>query len=388
MKICSMFSQLLPLIPRADFDRLVRTTGVGKGQKGFSSWDQLVALLFCQLGQAHSLREISGGLSSCAGKLNHLGMKKAPPVSTLSYANKVRSYELFEELFYVLLQRIAAAQTGKHQFRFKNKLLSLDSTVIDLCLSMYDWADFRRTKGAVKLHMQLDHDGHLPCFAVVTEGKTQDITVARQMRFERGTIVAFDRGYHDYTWFDRLSEDGVFFVTRLKSNAVYEVVQDFELPRGANLLEDQAIVLGCAQRLSQDPVHVYRRLSVLDPESGEVLEFLTNNLKLSPSTIAAIYKSRWQIELFFKALKQNLKIKTFLGTSANAVKTQIWTALIAMLLIKYLKQRSSYNWSLSNLMALLRMNLFVHRDLWAWLNQPLCPPPDTVLSSQGTLELY
>lgn len=386
MKFCSMFSQLLPLIPRLEFDRLARSTGASKGQKGFTCWDQCVALLFCQLGHAHSLREISGGLASCAGKLNHLGVNKAPAKSTLAYANKERTFELYEKLFYVMFKRIASEQKGKHKFRFKNPLKSLDATVIDLCLSMYDWADFRRTKGAVKLHMQLDHNGYLPCFALITEGKTHEVTQARKMRFERGTIVVFDRGYNDYGWFNSLTNDGVLFVTRLKANAVYRVMANHKVPRGKNVLEDQTIVMGGSGASGGDNATVYRRVCVVNPETGEIFEFLTNHHKLSPATIAAIYKDRWQIESFFKALKQNLKIKTFLGTSANAVKTQIWTALIAMLLIKHLQMKSKHNWSLSNLIALLRMNLFLHRDLWAWLNQPFCPPPEPVVNDQGVLE--
>jgi len=385
-----MFSQLLPLVGRWDFDRLVRSTGVSKGQKGFSSWDHFVSLLFCQLGHAHSLREIHGGLASCVGKLPHLGMNKAPAVSSLSYANKNRSHVLFEELFYVLLNRLSSGHKGSHKFRFKNKLLSIDASVIDLSLSLFDWADFRRTKGAVKLHLQLDHAGHLPSFAVVTEGKTHEVTVARKMRFERGTIVAMDRGYIDYSWFERLSDDGVSFVTRMKSNAVYYVVENFALPHRRNLLSDQTIVFEREAKVlgsgGAEEAYLYRLVRVVDETSGEILEFLTNNFTLSPATIAAIYKERWQIELFFKALKQNLKIKTFLGTSANAVKSQIWTALIAMLLIKYLKLKSTYNWSLSNLVALLRMNLFVHRDLWSWLNDPMRPPPDTIVNTQGSFE--
>ena len=382
MKFCSMFSQLLPLIPRAEFERLARSTGASKGQKGFTCWDQCVALLFCQLGRAHSLREISGGLASCAGKLNHLGVVKAPAKSTLAYANKVRTFELYQELFYVLLHLFASEHKGKHKFRFKNPLISLDATVIDLCLSMYDWADFRRTKGAVKLHMQLDHNGYLPCFCLVTDGKTHEVTEARKMSFERGTIVVFDRGYNDYNWFNSLTDDGVFFVTRVKANAVYRVVKNHKVPQGKNVLEDQTIVLG---KTGAEDERTYRRVLVLLPETGETMEFLTNHHKLSPATIAAIYKDRWQIESFFKALKQNLKIKTFLGTSANAVKTQIWTALIAMLLIKQLQMKSKHNWSLSNLIALLRMNLFSHRDLWAWLNNPFCPPPEPAVNSQGVL---
>lgn len=381
MRVCSMFSQLLPLVPRPTVERLARTTGASKGQKGFSSWDQCVAMLFCQLGRAHSLREICGGLASCSGKLSHLGLRKAPAVSTLSYANSHRPYQLFEELFYEILAKIAAEHRGRHKFRFKNKLLSLDATVIDLCLDMYNWAEFRRTKGAIKLHMQLDHDGYLPCFAVMTEGKAHEITVARSTRFQRGTIVVFDRGYTDHEWFGSLTDEGVFFVTRLKSNSVYEIVEEFDPPRGSHVLEDQHIIF---ERSPDD--HHYRRVSIMDATSGEILEFLTNNMTLSPTTVAAIYKDRWKIELFFKALKQNLKIKTFLGTTANAVQTQIWTALICMLLLRYLQLRSTYNWSLSNLLALLRMNLFVHRDLWSWINEPLCPPPDPLLNKQGLLE--
>ncbi|MCA1607814.1 MAG: IS4 family transposase, partial [Acidobacteria bacterium] len=260
----------------------------------------------------------------------------------------------------------------------------LDATVIDLCLKVYDWAAFRRTKGAVKLHMQLDHDGYLPCFAVVTDGKTHDITVARQMRFERGTMLVMDRGYNDYEWFDSLSDQGVHFVTRLKSNAAYEVVQEFDLPRRRHLVQDQDIVF---ERPGLNQQRRYRIVSVLDPENGQELTFLTNDLTLSPATVAAIYKERWQIELFFKAIKQNLKIKTFLGTSANAVKTQIWTALITMLLVRYLQLKATYGWSLSNLLALLRLNLFVYRDLMSWLQNPSSPPevpPEVQLQLQFT----
>jgi len=176
----------------------------------------------------------------------------------------------------------------------------------------------------------------------------------------------------------------------MKSNAVYYVVENFALPHRRNLLSDQTIVFEREAKVlgsgGAEEAYLYRLVRVVDETSGEILEFLTNNFTLSPATIAAIYKERWQIELFFKALKQNLKIKTFLGTSANAVKSQIWTALIAMLLIKYLKLKSTYNWSLSNLVALLRMNLFVHRDLWSWLNDPMRPPPDTIVNTQGSFE--
>jgi hypothetical protein len=272
-----------------------------------------------------------------------------------------------------LFDKIAAKVVGKRKFRFKNKLVSIDSTTIDLCLSMYDWAHFCRTKGAVKLHLVLDHDGYLPRFAVITNGKVSDIEVAREMSFPAGTIVVEDRGYTDYALYAKWTESGVFFVSRLRANALFEVVQERDVSRQQSIVKDQII------RLTGAPYkcpHLLRRVEAVREDTGEILVFVTNHYRLAASTIAAIYKDRWQIELFFKALKQNLKIKTFVGTSANAVKTQIWTALISMLLLRYLQLSSRFGWSLANLVALLRMNLFTHRDLMAWLDQPYAIPPD------------
>ena len=382
---CSMFSQILKLIPRTDFQRIVQQTGAEARSKGLSSWSQFVALLFCQLGRAHSLREIEGGLKSCEGKLVHLGIE-APARSSLSYANAHRPWELFEQVFYGLYERVAAQVTGKRKFRFKNKLLSVDSTVIDLCLSLYDWAKFRRTKGAVKLHLVLDHDGYLPCFGVITDGKAQDVTVAHQLAFAPGTIVVDDRGYNDYRLFADWTEAGVFFVTRLKANAQFDVVEEREPPHRRRILSDQRIRLTGTGAQEKCP-HVLRRIEAVREETGDILVFLTNHHGLGASTIAAVYKDRWQIELFFKALKQNLKIKTFIGTSANAVKSQIWTALIAMLLLRYLQLSSRFGWSLANLVALLRMNLFTHRDLMAWLAEPFGTPPHPQASAQTTMVL-
>lgn len=380
---CSMFSQILKLIPRTDFERHVKETKAEHRSKGLSSWSQFVAMLFCQLGRAHSLREIEGGLKSCEGKLTHLGIE-APARSSLSYANGHRPWELFEKVFYGLYGTVAAKAVGKKKFRFKNKLVSLDSTVIDLCLSMYDWAKFRRTKGAVKLHLVLDHDGYLPCFGLVTDGKVSDIKAAWQIAFAPGTIVVDDRGYNDYRLFADWTESGVFFVTRMKDNAQYEVVEEREPPQNRNILKDQTIRLTGTGAQEKCP-HLLRRVEAVREDTGETLVFLSNHHGLGASTIAAIYKDRWQVELFFKALKQNLKIKTFVGTSANAVKTQIWTALISMLLLRYLQISSRFGWSLANLVALLRMNLFTHRDLMAWLDKPFTTPPDPQDSIQATL---
>jgi hypothetical protein len=380
---CSMFSQILKLIPRIDFERIVKETGAEYRSKGLSSWSQFVAMLFCQLGRAHSLREIEGGLKSCEGKLAHLGIE-APARSSLSYANGHRPWELFEKVFYGLFETVAAKAVGKKKFRFKNKLVSVDSTVIDLCLSMYDWAKFRRTKGAVKLHLVLDHDGYLPCFGIITDGKVADVKAAHQMHFAPDTIVVDDRGYNDFRLFAKWTDASVYFVTRMKDNTLFEVVEEHDVPKHRNILKDQTIRLTGTGAQHKCP-HLLRRIEAVREDTGGILVFLTNHHGLGATTIAAIYKDRWQIELFFKALKQNLKIKTFVGTSANAVKTQIWTALISMLLLRYLQLCSRFGWSLANLVALLRMNLFTHRDLMAWLDQPFATPPDPQDNPQAAL---
>lgn len=374
VRFSSMFSQLLKLFPRTEFQALVKRTHAERHARGFTCWGQFVAMVFCQLGRAHSLREICEGLRSAEGKLSHLGIA-APSRSTLAYANEHRPWQLYRAVFQELLGRCQSVAQGHKKFRFKNKLVSLDSSVIDLCVTLFDWAKFRRTKGAVKLHLLLDHDGYLPSVAVITEGKRHDIRVARQLRFEAGTIVVMDRGYNDYEWFGRLTRDGVFFVTRLKDTAVYEVVERRAVPERSPIVRDEVIRLTGADAPSKCP-YLLRRVEIDDPEMKTRLVFLTNHLKFGATTIAAIYKDRWQIELFFKALKQNLKVKTFVGTSANALKIQMWTALIAMLLLKYMQLRSQFAWSLSNLIALLRMNLFTHRDLWAWLDEPFEGPPE------------
>jgi hypothetical protein len=382
---CSMFSQLLKLFPRTEFQALVKRTHAERHARGFTCWGQFVAMLFCQLGRAHSLREICGGLRSSEGKLKHLGIT-APARSTLAYANEHRPWQLYRAVFQELLGRCQRAVPARRTFRFKNKLVSLDSTVIDLCATLFDWAKFRRTKGAVKLHCLLDHDGYLPSVVVVTEGKRHDVRVARTLRLEPGTIVVMDRGYVDYAWFGRLTTDGVFFVTRLKDHAVYRVVERRRVPQRSAIRRDEVIELTGVDAAAKCP-HRLRRVEVEDPEQERPLVFLSNHLDFGATTIAAIYKDRWQIELFFKALKQNLKIKTFVGTSANALKVQVWTALIAMLLLKYLQLRSRFAWSLSNLVALLRMNLFTHRDLWAWLDRPFEGPPTVLTAAQGVLDL-
>ena len=391
-RVCSIFSQILQLFPRLEFESAVRQHKAERHARGFTSWGQFIAMLFCQLGHAKSLREICGGLAASEGKLRHLGLPTAPSRSTLAYANEHRPWQLHRTVFEQLLakcQMLVARQPEtrkKRKFRFKNPLLSLDATVIDLCATMFDWAKFRLTKGAVKLHLLLDHDGYLPSFAVITEGKKHEVRVARQMRFAPGAILVFDRGYTDYEWFMSLTKQGVYFVTRLKENADYGVVEKREVPQRRGVLRDEVVFFYKLAQSSKEAF--FRRIEFYDEERDRVLVFLTNHLELAAATVAAIYKERWQIELFFRALKQSLRVKTFVGTSANALKTQLWTALIAILLVKYLQLRSTFGWSLSNLVALLRQQLFVYRDLWAWIDDPFQPPPIPERSSeQLTLQL-
>jgi Transposase DDE domain/Domain of unknown function (DUF4372) len=372
-RVCSIFAQLLQLFPRDKFQQAVEQHHAERHARGFTSWGQFVAMMFCQLASARSLREICQGLAASEGKLRHLGLSGAPARSTLAYANEHRPWELYQTVFGNLREKCQQAAVGNRKFRFKNKLLSLDSTSIDLCASLYDWAQYKRTKGAAKVHLLLDNEGYLPVFACITDGKSHDVTVGRQIRFAAGTIVVFDKGYVDYAWWQQITEDGAFFVTRLKQDLRYKIIQQNPRPATGNVRGDHWIEVESTQdrRYRQ----VLRVVTIWDAEKQEELAFLTNHFEFGATTIAQIYKERWQIELFFKALKQLLRVKTFVGTSANALKTQVWTALIAMLLLKYMQLRSRYGWSLSNLVALLRQQLFVYRDLWVWLDDPFQAPP-------------
>lgn len=384
----SIFSQLLTVFNRYEFSKLVSARGSDYCIKGFSNWSHFVSMLFCQVAQAKSLREICNGLRCCMGKLVHLGLSKAPSKSTLSYANEHRPWELYQDMFYKTLEKVRHYAPGKKKkFRFKNQLLSLDASIISLSLKMFPWADYNRTKGAVKLHMLLDHDGYLPVYMAITEGKCHEINIAMKLedQLAANSIVAIDRGYINYELFNRWTQRKIWFVTCFKSNAKYEVVKEKEtdhLP--GNILADQLIRFTGKPAKKKCPVLMRRVVKYIE-ETGEEIEFLTNHLEFGPTTIAAIYKDRWEIEIFFKALKQNLKIKTFVGTNFNAMQIQIWTALIAMLLIKFLKFKASMNWSLSNLVALLRWNLMSYRNLWDWLDDPFHTPPDNDIFRQTLL---
>jgi len=373
-RFSSIFGQILHLFPRREFFEAVEETRADRGAKGFGCWDQFVAMMFCQLGQANSLREICGGLASCFGKAKHLGLRDAPRRSTLSYANEHRPWQLYEKLFYKLLGRCRQLEFGKRKFRFKNRLFTLDATVIELCAGLFDWSKYRQTKGAVKLHLLLDHEGYLPVFAHVTKWRVHETKIARSLNFPAGSIVVVDRGYIDYELFWSWHTSGAFFVIRLKENARHRVLEERSVPKNRNILRDEQVELVgyYARRKYPGPL---RRIELWDEVNEQRIVLLTNHLGFGATTIAAIYKDRWQIEIFFKTIKQNLKIKTFVGTSPNALLIQIWTALIAILVLRYLKYRSQFQWSLSNLVAMLRYNLFTYRDLWRWIDEPYEPPP-------------
>jgi putative transposase len=344
-------------------------------------WSQFVSLGLAQLAGRASLRDVVSNLKAQAGKLYHLGCGDVNR-SSLARVNEQQPHELYEALFGKLLARCQAL-TPKHRFRFKNKLYSLDASTIDLCLSVFPWAKFRTTKGAIKLHVGLDHDGYLPTFMQVTDGKVHEVNMARTLNLPKGSIVVFDRGYTDYAWYNHLNENKVYLVTRQKRNACYTVIERHPVPGKSGITSDQTIRL-TGTKAEQCPA-LLRRIGYRDPETGKHYVFLTNAFHLAAKTIAAIYKERWQIELFFKWIKQNLKIKSFLGTSRNAVLTQIWVAMCMYLLLAYIKLMSKLGLGLQQILRLLQLNLFERRDLQGLLRGD--PPVPNISPMQTRLQL-
>ena len=367
----TIFSQILKLVPRHEFERLAKEHHSGRSFRTASRWSQFVMLTMAQLSGRLSLRDIVENTAAQIHRLYHLGSVILSR-SNLSRINEGKPYTLYEALFGKLLKRCQGMAPG-HQFRFNNPLYSLDASTIDLCLSVFPWADFRTTKGAIKLHVGLHHGGYLPEFVTVTHGKTADVTVGRVLTFPKGSIVVMDRAYNDYAWYKQLTEKGIFFVTRLKSDAVFRVVERRPVLAAKGLTSDQTIEFTGAVTARKCPIPM-RRIGYRDPQTGKHYVFLTNNFKLAAKTIADIYKSRWQIELFFKWIKQNLKIKSFIGTSKNAVMTQIWIALCVYLMLAFIKFQSKLKKSMQQILRLLQLNLFEKRDLLALLRGD--PPPD------------
>ena len=368
----TIFSQLLKLIPRHEFETLSKAHHVGRQLRKTSRWSQFVSLCLGQLAGRHSLRDIESNMIAQSNRLYHLGAK---PVARTSLArlNEKQPYTMYEALFsqlYARCQQLAP----KHRFRFKNKLYSLDASLIDLSLKIFPWAHYALGKAAMKLHVSLDHAGYIPQFAAITEGKVSDIELGRTLQFSRGSIVVFDKGYTDYKWFKALNDKGVFFVTRLRKNAIWRVDERREVNKKTGLTCDQTITLTGIkpQKIGMPKL---RRIGYRDPDTNQYYEFITNNFELSAKTIAAIYKERWQVELFFKWIKQNLKIKAFVGNSKNAIMTQIWVALCTCLLLAYIKFSAKLDWSLQKIIRILQLNLFMRRDLLSLLRGE--PPLDT-----------
>jgi hypothetical protein len=360
-KLETIFGELLKLVPRYQFEKAVKQYQGDRYVKSYTTWHQYITILFSQVKQKDSIRDIVTGLEANESRWYHLGLTGVHR-STFSDANNKRSFQIFEDLFYHLLSRCKDL-TPKHRFKFKNALYSIDASVIDLCLSVFPWAKFRKTKGAIKMHCLYDHSGALPSFITITDGKKHDVTVAKEVGFPLSpdSIVSIDRAYIDYKWLNSLDEKRVWFVTRAKSN-IDCIVTGQHPVSGKGVRKDQTILLTGTRTKNYYPKEL-RMIEFYDEETKKHLTFLTNNMKLAASTIAAIYKSRWQIELFFKWIKQNLKIKSFLGTSKNAVMTQIWVAMSYYLLLTYIKYQTKYTHSLLTLSRLIRETLFERKNL-------------------------
>lgn len=360
----TIFAQLLKLVPRHEFETLAKAHHVGRQLRKTSRWAQCVALCLGQLAGRHSLRDIESNMSAQSNRLYHLGVKPIAR-SSLARLNENQPASLYEALFAKLYGNCQEFTSG-HRFRFQNKLYSLDASLIDLSLKIFPWVHYALGKSAMKLHLSLNHDGYIPNFAAITTGKVSDIEIGRTLHYSRGSIVVFDKGYTDYEWFKALNNKGIFFVTRVRKNAPWKVEERRTVDKSKGLTTDQTITL-TGIKPKRIGVPKLRRIGYRDPESGQYYEFLTNNFDLSAQTIAEIYKERWQIELFFKWIKQNLKIKAFVGNSKNAILTQVWIALCTYLTLAYLKFIAKLGWSLQGMLRLLQLNLFMRRDLMALL---------------------
>lgn len=372
MSKLTLFAQIISKLDSNKFKKIVATHQSDKHQKGYTSWTHLVSMLFCQFAKSQSVRDISNGLRSATGNLNHLGVNRAPSKSTISYQNKNRTYKIFKDYYFELLKSLGQ-QAGFKQVKFqiKSKIFLLDSTTISLCLSLFDWAKYKTAKGAIKMHTLLDFDGNLPIYVNITNGKTADNKGAYEIPLHQGSVIVADRFYNDFHLLNVWDSKGVFFVIRHKENLQFTVVKQNDLPdnRHPHILKDEIIELNGIKSKEKYPKKL-RRIAIWDDENQQVIELITNHFSWVPNTISELYKSRWQIEIFFREIKQLLHIKTFIGTSENAVLIQIWTALITILVLKALKAIAKFSWHLSNLVAFIRLNLFVKIGLQIWLDKP------------------
>ena len=365
----TIFHQMLKLIPRHHFAKLEAEHSSGRKARSFTRWSQLVHLLSMQLTARVSLRDGVSSLQARVKSLYHLGVRPVAR-STFADANNQRPASFFEALFSMMYRRCQPL-APKHKFKFKNKLYSLDATVVSLCLALFPWAAFRRTKGGIKLHTLLDHDGYLPAFVAISPAREHEVKKARSLSLPKGSIVVADMGYTDYAWYAQLTTQKIFFVTRQKRNARYAVLEQRQVNKNQGLLSDQTIRL-----TGEECPAPLRRIAYRDAATGRRYVFLTNHFKLAAKTIADIYKERWQIEIFFRFIKQNLKIKAFIGNSENAVLTQIYAALIVYLLLCYLKFMCNLSITLQNCLRILQLNLFRTCTV-----QELLEPPEIIVDN-------
>lgn len=374
----TLFAQIVQYLDKGIFNDLVRKHQSDHGCKGFDSRTHMLSMIFCHLAKSCSVRDISNGLRSATGNLNHLGIKKAPSKSSISYQNARRTSDLFKDYYFSLLHHLGQhLKIKRTKLRIKAPVHLLDATTISLCLSLFDWAHFRTKKGAVKMHTLLDYDGGLPLYVNITNGKTGDNKGAYNIPIQKGAVIVADRYYNDFPMLNVWDSTKAFFVVRHKDNLNYERIKERELPPigKQHVLIDEEIKLSNKVSFEKYPKKL-RRVAVWDEENQQVIELITNNFSWSADTIGQLYKARWTIEIFFRDIKQLLHIKTFIGTSENAVKIQIWTALITILVLKALKNIAAYPWYLSNLVAFIRLNLFVKIPLQNWLDNPFNKPPN------------
>jgi hypothetical protein len=387
----TLFAQMVKIISMVDFKKIVSELNADKNLKGISNWEHFIIMLFVQISGASSIREALSGIACEGGNISHLGMQNIPSISGFSYANTHRSPELFEKVFNELYDRLSPLmpEVETKKFRFNNALFSIDSTIISLCMDLYDWAYYRTSKGAVKIHTVLEHNSYLPCYAVITDGKVGDITVAEQLEFPKNSIIIMDRGFVKLAYFQYLNDTGCYFVTRHKRNMQYKIVEAFEPPnpKGRPRKIPDPKILASRPRVVADEKIIFTSDLAEEKYDGELrlvtawvkdtrsktrklckMKFLTNNMDLSAATIAAIYQDRWAVESFFRMIKQNMRIKSFLGTTENAVRIQIWSALTAVLVLRYLKSTSTETWSLTGMLYLLRQNIHAFKNLSYFLN--------------------
>ena len=374
----TLFAQIARLIPRFIVEEAAKKFKSNKGASRLDTWTHLLSMIFCHIGNCLSLRDITNGMRSAGGNLNHMGIGSAPSRNALSHQNRQRNCEVWKYLYKRLHDYLGRQAWGRRIAGVgKRSVYLLDSSLITLCAKVFDWAHYSSEKGAVKMHTLFNLSDWLPQFIHISNGKVSDNIGAYYVLPRKGSVIVADRGYCDTSLLHDWDSSGICFVVRLRRDLHYSRLGEFEQPDEGeqNILIDEAIQFS-GEDTSRNYTHPIRRVVVYDKETmQEPIELLTNNAKWSAETVAALYKARWDIEIFFKAIKQLLRVKSFVGTNANAVYTQIWTAMIAVLLLRMLKAQSKFAWHMSNLVSFLRLNLFNKIDLWKWLNEPFEKPP-------------